>query len=83
LKWLPPIRASGVATEQDEAVIGESSLASPVFDSYGEVVGAIGVVVPSGADLERHEVSDLVRETAHSVSRELGAAAWPPRPAGL
>lgn len=77
---LEQIRASGVASEQDEAVIGENSLASPVFDSYGEAVGAIGVVVPSGADLERHEVSDLVRETARSVSRELGATTWPPRP---
>lgn len=79
---LDQIRSSGVAAERDEAVIGESSLASPVFDSYGEAVGAIGVVVPSGGDLERHQVSDLVRETARAVSRELGAAAWPPRPAG-
>jgi DNA-binding IclR family transcriptional regulator len=79
---LDQIRSSGVATERDEAVIGESSLASPVFDSYGEAVGAIGVVVPSGSDLERPPVSDLVRETARAVSRELGAAAWPPRPAG-
>jgi DNA-binding IclR family transcriptional regulator len=73
------IRASGVATEQDEAVLGEGSLASPVFDSYGEAVGAIGVVVPSG-DLERPEVRDLVRDAARAVSRELGAATWPPRP---
>ena len=78
---LDQVRSSGVAAEQDEAVIGESSLASPVFDSYGEAVGAIGVVIPSG-DLERPEVSDLVRETARAVSRELGAAAWPPRPPG-
>ena len=55
---LGQVRASGIATEQDEAVIGEGSLASPVFDSYGEAVGAIGVVVPSG-DLERPEVGDL------------------------
>src|SRR4051794_32095863 len=40
---LDQIRSSGVAAERDEAVIGESSLASPVFDSYGEAVGAIGV----------------------------------------
>jgi DNA-binding IclR family transcriptional regulator len=79
---LDQVRSSGIAAEQDEAVIGESSLASPVFDSYGEAVGAIGVVVPSGGDLEGHDVSDLVRETARAVSRELGAAAWPPRPAG-
>ena len=78
---LDQIRTSGIATEQDEAVIGESSLASPVFDSYGEAVGAIGVVVQSGGDLEGRDVSDLVRETARAVSRELGAAAWPPRPA--
>lgn len=78
---LDQIRASGVATEQDEAVIGEGSLASPVFDSYGETVGAIGVVVPSG-DLERPEIGDLVRDTARAVSRELGAGTWPPRPTG-
>lgn len=79
---LDQVRSSGVAAEQDEAVIGESSLASPVFDSYGEAVGAIGVVVPSGGDLERRELRDLVRETARAISRELGAPAWPARPAG-
>ena len=31
---------------------------------------------------QRHEASDLVRETARAVSRELGAATWPPRSAG-
>ncbi len=78
---LDQVRTSGIAGEQDEAVIGEGSLASPVFDSYGEAVGAIGVVVPSG-DLDRPEVGDLVRDAARAVSRELGAAAWPPRPPG-
>jgi IclR family acetate operon transcriptional repressor len=78
---LDQIRTSGVAAEQDEAVIGEGSLASPVFDSYGEAVGAIGVVLPSGGP-ERPEVSDLVRDAARAVSRELGAATWPPRPPG-
>ena len=61
--------------------IGESSLASPVFDSYGEAVGAISVVVPSTGDVAGHEASDLVRDTARAVSRELGALSWPPRPA--
>ncbi len=79
---LDQTRATGVALEQDEAVIGESSLASPVFDSYGEAVGAIGVVVPSGGDLKGADVSDLVRETARAVSRELGASSWPPRGPG-
>jgi DNA-binding IclR family transcriptional regulator len=80
---LDAIRTSGVAVEQDEAVIGESSLGSPIFDSYGEAVGAIGVVIPSDGDVARHSARDLVREAARSVSRELGAAVWPPRaPAG-
>lgn len=79
---LEVIRSTGIAVEKDEAVIGESSLASPVFDSYGEAVGAIGLVIASGGDLARHEGSDLVRETARSVSRELGAVAWPPRAVG-
>lgn len=79
---LDQVRSSGIAEEQDEAVIGEGSLASPVFDSYGEAVGAIGVVVPSGGHPEGHDVSDLVRETARAVSRELGAASWPPRRPG-
>ncbi len=78
---LDQVRSSGVAAEQDEAVIGESSLASPVFDSYDEAVGAIGVVLPSGGDL-RQELIDLVRETARSISRELGAPVYPPRPSG-
>ena len=77
---LDEVRASGVAVEQDEAVLGESSLASPVFDSYGEAVGAIGVVIPSTGDVANDQSRELVRETARAVSRELGAERWPPRP---
>ena len=77
---LDEVRSSGIAVEQDEAVLGESALASPVFDSYGEAVGAIGVVIPSGVGLESDEARDAVRETARALSRELGAQAWPPRP---
>jgi DNA-binding IclR family transcriptional regulator len=79
---LDDVRASGLAVEQDEAVIGESALASPVFDSSGDAVGAIGVVIASGGDLALHEARALVRETARALSRELGAETWPPRPAG-
>ena len=79
---LDQVRSAGIAAEQDEAVIGESSLASPVFDSFGVAVGAIAVVMASGSDLARHEVRNLVRETARAISRELGAAAWPARPPG-
>jgi DNA-binding IclR family transcriptional regulator len=76
---LDQVRATGIAAEQDEAVIGESALASPVFDSSGEAVGAIGVVLPSGGELASHPARETVRETARALSRELGAQTWPPR----
>src|SRR6478736_6131279 len=55
-----PAHASGLAREQDEAVIGEGAVASPVFDSWGSAVGAIGVVVASASDTD---AGDQVRET--------------------
>ena len=69
------VRATGIAREQDEAVIGEGAVASPVFDSWGDVVGAIGVVVSGSTE---PDPGDQVRETARALSRELGAQAWPP-----
>jgi DNA-binding IclR family transcriptional regulator len=78
---LNQIRSTGIAREQDEAVIGEGAVASPVFDSWGDAVGAIGVVVPGGAPPDA-DPADVVRETARALSRELGAQAWPPSKVG-
>jgi DNA-binding IclR family transcriptional regulator len=72
---LEQVRATGIAREQDEAVLGEGAVASPVFDSWGDVVGAIGVVVSGSTDADP---GDRVRETARALSRELGAQSWPP-----
>lgn len=79
---LDDVRSGGIAVEQDEAVLGESALASPVFDSSGTAVGAIGVVIPSGVELGQHDARNVVRETARALSRELGSESWPPRPDG-
>jgi DNA-binding IclR family transcriptional regulator len=76
---LDEVRSTGIATELDEAVLGESSIASPVFDSWGTAVGAIGVVIPSQGALTGHEARAAVRESARALSRELGAESWPPR----
>jgi len=76
---LDEVRRTGIATEQDEAVIGESAVASPVFDSWSTVVGAIGVVIPTGGPVGEHDARAAVRESARSLSRELGAESWPPR----
>ncbi len=44
---LTEIARTGVATQDDQAVLGESSLAAPIFDATGAVVGAIAVVLQS------------------------------------
>ena len=77
---LAVIRDSGIATEHDEAVLGESSAAGPIFDHGGQAVGAIGVVDSTdrifGRGLARG-LATAVGEAARGVSRELGAPRWP------
>jgi DNA-binding IclR family transcriptional regulator len=77
-KHLDEVRRNGLAIERDEAVLGESVLASPVFDSWGSAVGAIGVVLGSASPVVVEDLKVGVQQTARSLSRELGAAAWPP-----
>ena len=80
---LVSIADCAIATEEDEAVLGESSVAAPVVDTRGNVIAAVAVVVPSSEwPLESSALNGL-RETARNISRELGASTWPPRaPAG-
>lgn len=68
---------TGVAGEAEEAVLGECSLASPIFDAFTGVVGAIAVVVPATAWPVEAPVREALRETARAISRELGAPSWP------
>ena len=74
---LKSVRDSGIALEQEEALIGECAVASPVFDASHGAVGAIGIVVPSGAWPVDTTARDDVREAARAISRELGAQTWP------
>jgi DNA-binding IclR family transcriptional regulator len=74
---LTEIGRTGVATEHDEAVIGESSLAAPIFDATGAAVGAIAVVLQSSEWPPAPSLYDDVREAARNISRELGASGWP------
>ena len=76
---LADISATGLASEQDEAVIGESALAGPVFDASGTPVGAIGIVIPSSNWPANPTSRDATREAARAISRELGATTWPNR----
>lgn len=73
------VASHGFAYEQDEAVLGESSIAAPVVDRSGAVVAAVAIVYPTSDPLPDAVLNDL-RETARNISRELGALAWPPAP---
>ena len=73
-----------MARERDEAVLGESSVAGPIFDHLGHAVGAIGVVGDTERLIPRTVAKGLVAavtEAARGVSRELGARSWPGAPA--
>ncbi len=75
---LDEIGSTGLAREQDEAVLGECVIAGPVFDVSGAPVGAIGLVVPSTNWPVDQAASDALRDAARAISRELGAMSWPP-----
>ena len=77
---LDGVRERGFARERDEAVLGESSVASAIFDHSGHAVGAIGVVGDTERILPRGPARGLsagVIEAARGISRELGARRWP------
>jgi DNA-binding IclR family transcriptional regulator len=80
-KELETIREQGIGRERDEAVLGESSIAAPIFDHSGHAVGAIGVVGDTERLLPRAPAKATVAavlDAARGVSRELGARQWPP-----
>ena len=72
------IGSTGLAREQEEAVLGECAIAAPVFDVSGAPIGAIGLVVPSANWPVDPATSDAVRDAARAISKELGAMSWPP-----
>jgi DNA-binding IclR family transcriptional regulator len=77
---LAAVRDQGVATERDEAVLGESSVAAPIFDSAGAIAGAIGVAGDTERIMPRGPAKGMtaaVIEAARGISRELGAPRWP------
>lgn len=76
---LAEVREGGLASASDEAILGESEVAAPIFDAEEVVVGAVGVVMANREEAEDRAIGDEVRRTAVNISRELGAIAWPPR----
>jgi DNA-binding IclR family transcriptional regulator len=77
---LRDVTLNAMADERDEAVLGESSIAAPIFDARGSAVGAIAVVFPTTDWPVDDDVRDALREAARNVSRELGSQRWPVSP---
>jgi DNA-binding IclR family transcriptional regulator len=75
---LADVRVTGTAEEAEEAVLGECSLAAPIGSATGETVGAIGLVTAATGWPLPSASADALRAAARAVSRELGAARWPP-----
>jgi DNA-binding IclR family transcriptional regulator len=75
---LAAVRRTGLAEEVEEAVLGECGLAAVLGGTGGEVVGAVGLVVPAMEWPLPPSAVDALRAAARAVSRELGATAWPP-----
>ena len=75
---LAQVRETGIATEVEEAVLGECGVAAPLAESGGELAGAVGLVVPSAEWPLDAPALDALRAAARAVSRELGAPSWPP-----
>lgn len=74
---LATVARTALAEENDEAVLGESSIAAPIFGAQGVAIGALAVVLPTTDWPVGEVVRDALREAARNISRELGAARWP------
>jgi len=74
---LDEIVAGGVATEDQEAIVGEAEVAAPVFGHLGHPSGAIGVAGSVDRLMNGDEplaaILGAVRETARGLSRDMGA----------
>lgn len=72
------VRVRGYATDKEEAVMGVSCIAAPIFDYSGGVVGAISV---AGTDSRLYEedpkLVGLIKRAASGVSQQLGQPAAP------
>ncbi|MDN4471620.1 IclR family transcriptional regulator [Demequina zhanjiangensis] len=79
-KELEGVVSASIATERDEAVLGESAVAAPICDRSGAVVAAVEIVMPTTEYPPSDEVLNDLRQTARTISREVGGSDWPPRP---
>jgi DNA-binding IclR family transcriptional regulator len=83
---LASIRAAGIVDSRSTYEIGIDSIAAPIFDAMGKVVGAINASGPERAfgrpPGRRREIAEAVRLAALEIGRRLGSPSTgdpPPR----
>lgn len=73
---LSQVREDGYVINNQEAFIGDISLAAPIMNAEHEVLGAINIAVPSprwSVEKSREELVPLVLDCARRISHELAA----------
>lgn len=73
-KVLAQIRQQGYSLNDQEAFVGDISLAAPLFDRHQHVVGAINIAVPFPrwtVSQARKELVPLLLETARKITQQL------------
>ena len=71
---LDEVREKGLARERDEAVLGESSVAAPIFDHGGHAIGAIGVAGDTQRVLPRGPARGLAAAVVEAARGDLARA---------
>jgi DNA-binding IclR family transcriptional regulator len=73
---LTRVREQGVAFDIEERNLGTCAVAAPVRDQMGNVIGSIGVIVPTGrfGAEERETCVNAVKSAAAALSAFLGYA---------
>jgi IclR family pca regulon transcriptional regulator len=82
LKILKRVREQGFCINDQEAFIGDLSIAAPVFDHTGKVVAAVNIAVPTprwSVDRAHEQLVPVVTKAAREITEALGHG----QPAGL
>jgi IclR family transcriptional regulator, KDG regulon repressor len=70
---LEHIRDVGVAYDREEALVGLSCVAAPIYDFTGEVIAALSISLPTVRFLPAEScLTNAVKEATSEISRSLG-----------
>jgi DNA-binding IclR family transcriptional regulator len=73
---LEEVRTNALGLEYEEALIGEASIAAPVYGESGNVIAVLSVVIPANEWPASETTIRELRDAAWTISRELGASVW-------